>query len=302
MQKKTAYLLASTLPALLGMAVPATAQIPNRSLPASAPAPARPAPQAQAPQQAPATPAQDVSVSNGKDQLAPAGYKLGVDDVFDANVLGQSDFHTRARVRPDGTATLPYLGNVPVVGETSVSLADKLAALLKAGGYYAKPIVSVEIVGFVSNYITVLGSVGSSGLMPVDRVYHLSEVIARSGGIRGDAAEYVVLTRKDGTQSKLEFKKLAQGGPDDDPLVTPGDKVFVPEAELYYIYGAINSPGKFPIRSDLTLQRAIASSGGLTAAGSFKRVKVTRDGKEIKLKMSDLIKPGDTIVIGERLF
>jgi polysaccharide export outer membrane protein len=300
MHKKTGYLIATALTVALGATAPASAQIPTRTL--STPAPARPAPAPQAAQQTMAAPVQAEPAAPPSSGVAPAGYKIGVDDVIEADVLGQSDFKTRARVRADGTITLPYLGNVPVLGETSVSLADKLAAQLRAGGYYAKPIVSVEIVGFVSNYVTVLGQIGAAGLVSIDRGYHVSEIIARSGGLRPDAADFVILTRANGTTMKLDYKKLAQGGPNDDPMVEAGDKIFVPEVERFYIYGQVNAPGVYPIRADMTLRRALAQGGGLTPAGSAKRVKVTRDGQEIKLKMDDPIKPGDTVVIGERLF
>ncbi|MGC6547476.1 SLBB domain-containing protein, partial [Escherichia coli] len=94
--------------------------------------------------------------------------------------------------------------------------------------------------------------------------------------------DFVVLTRADGTSVKLDYKKLAQGTADQEPTVTAGDKIFVPEAERFYIYGQVNAPGVYAIRSDMTLRRALAQGGGLTPAGSAKRVKVTRDGHEIK--------------------
>lgn len=294
------FLIATAMAAVAGLSSHAAAQIPNRTLPAPASArppvaaPAAPTmPIGQATETAPAAPA---GVS------APAGYRIGVDDVIEADVLGQADFKTRARVRADGTITLPYLGAVPVQGETAVSLADKLAARLRAGGYYAKPIVNVEIVTFVSNYVTVLGEVNSAGLQPIDRAYRVSEIIARAGGLRATGAETVVLTRADGTSVKLDYTKLAQGGPDQDPEVKAGDKVFVPEAEKFYIYGQVNAPGVYAIRSEMTLRRALAQGGGLTPSGSSKRVKISRNGQEVKLKMDDPIKPGDVVVVGERLF
>ena len=48
---------------------------------------------------------------------------------------------------------------------------------------------------------------------------------------------------------------------------------------------------------------AIARGGGLTDIGSEKSIKVTRtDGKVEKPGMNGQIKPGDVIVVGERLF
>lgn len=300
MYDKSRFMFVSALAGMTAMAIPAAAQIATTR--PAAPARARPV-VAQPQQQVPAAPVQtSTPAAPTPSGSAPAGYVIGVDDVLEVDVLGQSDFKTRARVQSDGTITLPYLGAVPVKGETSVKLVKKIEELLRSGGYYAKPIVSVDIVSFVSNYVTVLGQVGTAGLQPVDRGYHVSEIIARAGGLKADAADYVMLTRADGTNQKLDYKKLAQGGPADDPTVAAGDKVFVPEVERFYIYGQVNAPGVYPIRADMTLRRAVAQGGGLGPAGSIKRIKVTRDGQEIKLKLDDPIKPGDTIVIGERLF
>jgi polysaccharide export outer membrane protein len=281
----------------------AQAQIPTRTVPAPRPAPTP----AQMPQNVP-PPAQEApapTTAPVSDQTAtasaPAGYKIGVDDVVEVDVLGQQDFKTRAKVRSDGTVTLPYLGNVPVTGETAVTLADKIKAQLISGGYFAKPIVSVEIVSFVSNYVVVLGEVGSAGLQPVDRGYHVSEILARAGGLKPTADQFVTLTRADGTVTKLEFEKLTQGA-NDDPIVRAGDKVYVAAAQQFYIYGQVNAPGVYAIRTDMTLRRALARGGGLTPSGSAGRVKVYRDGEESKLKMDDLLKPGDVVVVGERVF
>lgn len=231
-----------------------------------------------------------------------AGYVLGEGDVIEVDVLGQPEFKTRSRVRADGTIALPFLGDVRVAGQTPITLANDVGARLRAGGYYAKPIVNVEVAGFASNYVVVLGHVGSPGLMPVDREYRVSEVIARAGGISEAGSDYVVVRRASGEELRLPFEQLARGTAAQDPIVNPGDKVFVPRAEQFYMYGQINAPGVYPIKGELTLRKALAQGGGVTPQGSQKRVKVFREGVEQKAKLEDVVRPGDVIVIGERLF
>jgi polysaccharide export outer membrane protein len=231
-----------------------------------------------------------------------AGYVLGPDDVIEVTVLGQPEFTTRARVKANGTIQLPFIGEQKVEGETALTLAAKLSETLRAGGYYAKPVVNVEISSFASRYVTLLGAVGQTGLQPVDREYHLSEVIARAGGIRPDGADYVTLTRANGEQRDYDFEKLAAGGPEDDPLVHPGDKIYVPEADLYYIYGAISQPGQFPIKGEMTVRNVIARSGGVTPSGSVKRIKLFRNGQEQKVDLDMKVQAGDVFTVGERFF
>lgn len=233
---------------------------------------------------------------------ANAGYVLGPDDVVEVSVLGQPEFTTRSRIRADGTIVLPYVGSTAVSGDTPVSLAKRISGVLKAGGYYSNPIVSIEIAGFASRYVIVLGAVAQPGLQPVDRPYRVSEIVARAGGIRGDGADFVIVRREKGGELKLPFEKLATGDATDDPFVLPGDKVYVPPAETYYIYGQINSPGVYPLRDKLTLRKAIARSGGLGAAGSEKKISVYRDGKKTTLALDEPILPDDVVVIGQRSF
>ena len=260
--------------------------------------------QAPVPPQAPAAaPAQAAEKTlTAQEKQIREGYVLGSDDIVEVDVLGQPEFKTRARIRANGTIALPFIGDIAATGLTSLTFGEAVAAKLRAGGYYSKPIVSVDIVGFASRYVVVLGDVTSPGLQPVDRAYRVSEVIARAGGMRESGADYVIVRKVDGGELRLPFEKLAAGDASEDPFVTPGDKIYVPAAELFYIYGQVNAPGAYPIKGGMTLRKGLARGGGLTASGSEKRVKVYHDGKEIKATLDREIQAGDVVVVGERLF
>lgn len=241
-------------------------------------------------------------------QTAPAaastdGYQIGPEDVVEVAVLGQQDFQSRVKVKSDGTIPLPYIGNIQASGLTAISLAQIIGSRLKTAGIYAEPVVNVEIVAYASRYIIALGEVTTPGLVPVDRAYRLSEILARVGGIKGTGTNYVILTRQGQVGMKLAFENLAKGTEQDDPLVEPGDKIFVPKAELYYVSGAINTPGEFTLNETLTVRKALARAGGVSANGSQRKVKIFRQGREIKpVNLETVVVPGDSIVVGERLF
>jgi polysaccharide export outer membrane protein len=230
-------------------------------------------------------------------------YVLGPGDVIEAQVLGRTDFTTRARIGQDGTIQLPYLGTLPAGDRTPQILGNQIAKALEAGGYYAKPIVTVDIVSYASRYVTVLGEVGTPGLTPIDRPYHLSEILARDGGVREDAADYLVIRGESSPEKRYSIRALATGEGSQDPLVSPGDKVFVPKAEVFYISGQVKSPGAYPLESDMTLRMAIARGGGLTDLGTDHGVKVTsKGGGKRSVDLNGTIDAGDVIVVGERLF
>ena len=230
-------------------------------------------------------------------------YVLGPGDVVEVDVLGRGDFKTRTRIRSDGTIVLPFIGVVRAASLSAQELSNQIAAALRSGGIFADPIVSVEIVSYASQYVTVLGAVTSPGLVPVDRAYRVSEILARVGGKRQGGADYVVLRPTEGAEQKLMIEQLATGGPEQDPIVPPGAKLFIPEAEQFFIYGQVNTPGAYPLMGEMTLRQALARGGGLSLTGTHRRIKLFRGKEQVRVTDLDMtVQPGDVIQVGERLF
>jgi polysaccharide export outer membrane protein len=237
------------------------------------------------------------------DDAASRTYLLGAADVIVVSVLGQPDFTTKGRIGEDGTLRVPYLGSVVAADKTTDQLADDLAKSLQAGGYYAHPIVKVDIDSYGSRYVTVLGNVATPGLVPVDRPYRLSEIIAKVGGVKETGADYVFFRPRQGEGRRIPIRDLATGDLKDDPYVSPGDKIYSPEAELFYVSGQVKTPGAFPLQPNVTFRMAVSRAGGLTDAGSLKGISVTRDGKRIAhVDLDAKVMPGDVIIANERLF
>jgi polysaccharide biosynthesis/export protein len=230
------------------------------------------------------------------------GYVLGQEDVLQVDVLGQSDFNTKVKIGSDGKIQLPLLGSVMASDRTVLQLRDQIRDTLIKGGYFNRPIVEVEVVSYASRYVTVLGAVGSPGLIPMDRPYRLSEILARVGGARQDGADHVIVRSKTGEKS-YAIRDLATGDDAHDPYVQPGEKIFIPTADLFFIKGQVKAPGTYPLIPHMTLLMAIARGGGLTDLGSDSHVKVIRKNVPITPKdMSMEILPDDVIDVGEGWF
>ncbi|KAA9013054.1 capsular biosynthesis protein [Sphingobium limneticum] len=230
------------------------------------------------------------------------GYVLGPGDVLELGVLGREETRSRVQVQVDGTIELPLVGNVVAANKTVLQLREDVRAKLKSGGYFTNPAVNVSVVTYASRYVVVLGEVGSPGIVPIDRAYRISEILARVGGAKESGSDTLTITRQSGAEIKLNLKDIAMGSGEADPLVSAGDKIFLPAAPSFYVYGQVNSPGNYRIDSDMTVRMALARSGGLTTLGSTKKVKVTRDGNEIRLNLDDKIRDKDVIVVGQRFF
>ncbi|MCH4150796.1 MAG: SLBB domain-containing protein [Sphingobium sp.] len=231
------------------------------------------------------------------------GYVLGVGDVIAASVLGRTEFNSQVQIQADGTLQLPFLGTVKAADLTVLQFRENVKNALKKGGYYADPVINISVTTYASRYVIVLGEVGQPGMVPVDRNYRVSEILAKVGGPRDSGADYVSLRRASGEEIKLNINSLATGTLEQDPFVKPGDKLFVPKAETFYIYGQISRPGTVKLEPGMDLRKAIVAAGGLTTMGSEGKIKIIRDGKEIKkYSLTGPIKNGDVIHVGERFF
>jgi len=282
------------------------------SAPSSAPAqipysaPMQSPPQAvpQAPMPTALPPSQPATQAAATDSVSlNDGYVLGAGDIIEVSVLGSAEPPARVQVQTDGSIQLPLLGSMQAADSTILDLRDKVRRSLRNGGFYTNPFVNINVVSYASRYVVVLGEVGSPGIVPIDRSYRVSEIMARVGGARASGADDITLTRASGEQFTLSIKDMATGGTDKDPVVNAGDKLFIPKAETFYIYGQVNAPGTYVIDGKMSLRMALARGGGLTSMGSEKRVKIYRGGEEIrKFNPSDTIKGGDVVVVGERFF
>ena len=231
------------------------------------------------------------------------GYMLGPDDTVQVIVYGQSEFNVTTRVKADGTIVMPLIGIVNASGQSNITLAKEITDKLVASGYLKSPLVNIEIGAYVSRSVNIAGNVGAPGIVPLDRPYHALEVLLKAGWVRSDGANFVYLRRQGQPERKLDVEQLVRGDSNNDPMLMPGDTLFVPPAETFFIYGQINAPGMKAILPGMSIRQAIALSGGVSASGKADKVGLVRGtGKEVDTDPSMKVQNGDVIIIKERLF
>jgi polysaccharide export outer membrane protein len=248
-------------------------------------------------------PAQTRAAAPVAESHTDSDYILGPADVIEVDLLGQPDFTTKERITEDGTIRLPMIGVVQAANKNVVELADEIASKLKGGGFYAQPIIKIDVASYGSRYVTVLGNFATPGLVPIDHPYRLSEIVARAGGVRETGADYIVYRPRGGAERNIKIEALATGDLKDDPYVSPGDKIYSPPADLVFVSGQVKLPGAYPITPGMTFRMAMSRGGGVTDAGSDRHVTLTRGGvKQAHVNLDEMVRPGDVLVVGERLF
>ena len=105
---------------------------------------------------------------------------------------------------------------------------------------------------------------------------------------------------------RVDINELQAGKLSQNVRLQDNDTIFVPRAELIYIFGQVKSPGSFALKKGMTVLQALSLAGGLTDRGATNRIKIVRivNGKktDVKVKLEDGVQPGDTIIVAERFF
>lgn len=242
------------------------------------------------------------SIAMAAEPVGP-GYVLGADDTIQVVVYGQPEAGISTRIKADGTVVMPLIGTVQAAGLTNIGLAKLITSKLTDGGFLKSPVVNVEIGAYVSKSVNVAGRVGAPAIVPLDRPYHVLDVLLKAGWIAPTGANYVYLRRPGSAEIKLNVQDLVRGGSDANPLLRDGDTLFVPDLDQFYIYGPIAHPGTFPILPAMTVRQALALAGGVTQIGKSDKVGLIRgDAKEVDADLSTIVQKNDVIVVKERLF
>lgn len=161
---------------------------------------------------------------------------LGVGDVVDITVFGQPDLKTETTVRPDGTITMPLVGDLKANGRTPSELRETIKAQIQnfiklAAGNE----VTVAVHGWRSYRFTLDGEVAKAGVFTSDHYLTVDDAIAMAGGLTRFAKRSdIVLFRTDPKtgqirQIPLDYDLLASGKRIDMNIyVLPGDRIYVP--------------------------------------------------------------------------
>ncbi len=172
------------------------------------------------------------------------------------------------RVSQTGVINLPLFGEVFVNGLTVSGLEQKLRQL------YDKYIYDPQVGVLVTDYrqkVSITGAVQKPGEFVLSGPKTLIDLLSMAGGVTPAAGTQVHLYRRgpNGQENYvIDLLVLASnpGSYNDKNINQPiqaGDVVNVPQAGMFFVYGAVKTPGSYPIDRRYTLKQALAKAGGL---------------------------------------
>jgi polysaccharide export outer membrane protein len=173
-------------------------------------------------------------------------YRLTQSDVLELKFPYVPEFDQTIAVQPDGYISLQAVGDLHVLGrslpELKVMLAEAYADILK------DPVINIVLKEFEKPYFIVAGEVAHPGKFELRGATTLTQGLALAGGHTGSAKHsQVILFRRfigEWLEAKeVDVKKMyASHDLSEDPVLRPGDTVFVPKSAISHITPYIPKP------------------------------------------------------------
>jgi polysaccharide biosynthesis/export protein len=248
-------------------------------------------------------------------------YVIGVGDTINIAVFDNAGLTGKFVVAAEGGVSLPLIGRIKAAGLSPRAFELDLTRAL-ADGFINDPKVTVTLDQYRGRRIFVFGAVASPGAYPLPEGQTLIEALVRAGYATATQVVIVRPTRPSGPtmpedagdaevirvnlkelEKDVEHGSLARNVP-----LRDGDTVFVPRTDptRIFVTGQVRTPGAYSITENTSVLQALALAGGVTEGAAINRLRIMRivDGKQktFNVKISDVVQPGDTLVVPERYF
>ncbi len=113
----------------------------------------------------------------------PMPAAIGSGDLLEISEYRTPEFHSVARVSATGTVTLPMIGEVQLGGLDEKAAAGAIEAALVAKGMLLHPQVSVLVILYAGQDVSVLGEVVRPGVYPYTVHHRLLDAISQASGV-----------------------------------------------------------------------------------------------------------------------
>ena len=230
-------------------------------------------------------------------------------DLIDIDVVGGFEFDWRGTITPEGflDGFDSFDQPVPALCRTEAEIAETVASRLSK--ILREPKVIVRIVDRSNRAVAIIeGAIRTSYRFQLNRQASLIELIALSGGLTEDASGEIRIFRpralncenpqkagfgQNDNESQfrsIRISDLVSGIETANPQILSGDIITIQRADAIYVIGGVVNPRMISARTQTTLSRAIASSGGLLKTSTGKITIYRRENGETKLIAADVLK------------
>lgn len=210
----------------------------------------------------------------------PLNYILGPEDQLIVSVYGVQEYNGNLTVSPDGTISIPNVGEIKVAGLTIEAATQKLKNImgngvysyLKSGG--SKLSVSLGKIRTIS--ITIIGS-NKPGNYRVSSLSSIFNALFIAGGpSRFGSFREIELLRNNKVERKIDlYRFLVDGNQSDNISLKDNDVIRIPAYKTRIeLKGEVKRPGIFEVLPSETLSKILNYASGFTDEAYMNSVKV----------------------------
>jgi protein involved in polysaccharide export with SLBB domain len=126
--------------------------------------------------------------------------------------------------------------------------------------------------------VLVLGEVTRPGATSFISGMTIKELIAACGGMKPEADISKITIRHDGSQEVIPIDFTAAGETSGNTIILAGDTIMIPRSDIAYfiVEGGVNQPGRYCLKTGMTIEDALASAGGLTKDAKIDSIQIVR--------------------------
>lgn len=215
---------------------------------------------------------------------APMPAPIGPGDILEVSEFHTPEFRSEVRVAKDGTVELPLIGEVKLLGMDETAAAKAVENALVAKGMLLHPEVTVLVMAYVGQDVSVLGEVARPGVYPYTLHHRLLDLISAASGLTPSAGRLVNIFHRGDPHTPHAVVLDPSGtesGVNHNPELEPGDTVQVSRAGLVYVIGDVVRPGGFPVdpAQGLTVVQALSLAWGPTQNAAATKALLIREQK-----------------------
>src|SRR6202140_4263490 len=120
---------------------------------------------------------------------------IGAGDLVEMSVFDTPELSGKLRVSNTGDISLPLVGSLHVAGLKADDVQTLIRRKFIEGGFLKDPQVTVFVVEYATQGVSVLGEVKTPGIYPAFGSHHLLDYISVAGGLTPSAGTTITITR-----------------------------------------------------------------------------------------------------------
>lgn len=211
-------------------------------------------------------------------------YLIGSEDLIEIEAYNVEELKKTVRVNSQGEIALPLVGILNIKGLTTSEAEQLIAKRLEK--YVEETVVTVFVKEYKSQRISVVGAVKNPQVFSVTGQRYLIEMLMMAGGIEKEAGNicYVIRpTLRSNPNSRSETividldELLINGNFSLNIPVFAGDVVNIPKGGVFFVDGAVKTPGAYTMKGKTSLVQGIAMAQGINPDAVLDDIRIFRD-------------------------